>query len=122
MHEQIFPKGSPLLPDVTEAILKIFESGKMKQLEDGVISSYNCTGSSALGSENDRLGPESFWGLFVVMEMTCVVALLLYGYSRADPGNEATLTLISASMKWLREASLRLYIAAAYRRARVEPL
>ncbi|CAA6665806.1 unnamed protein product [Spirodela intermedia] len=115
----IFPKGSPLLPDVSEALLKVFESGKMKQLEDGVVSSYNCSSSSTLGSENNRLGPDNFWGLFVVMEMTCVVVLLLYSYSQADWGNRASLMLISASLKWLREAPLRLYIAAASLRWRV---
>ncbi|KAJ4726397.1 Glutamate receptor [Melia azedarach] len=37
-----FPKGSPLLPRVTEALLNVSESGKLQELENKIIASQKC--------------------------------------------------------------------------------
>uniref|UniRef100_A0A1D1XCH3 Glutamate receptor n=1 Tax=Anthurium amnicola TaxID=1678845 RepID=A0A1D1XCH3_9ARAE len=72
----VFPKDSLLLPDMTEAILKLFETGVTQQMEDGLLSSYNC--SSLPTSGDASLGMSSFWGLFAIMGWTAMLALLVF--------------------------------------------
>ncbi|KAJ6320901.1 hypothetical protein OIU78_016152 [Salix suchowensis] len=76
----VFPKGSPLVFDVSEAILKVVESGEMRRLEE-ILSSHNC--SSDASRDNSRLDLEPFAGLFIlsgsVSAFGFLVALLRKG-------------------------------------------
>uniref|UniRef100_A0A803NFK1 Ionotropic glutamate receptor C-terminal domain-containing protein n=1 Tax=Cannabis sativa TaxID=3483 RepID=A0A803NFK1_CANSA len=59
-----FPKGSPLVPDISRAILKVTEGKKMKDLEEAWFKKdTNCMFSS------NSLGLESFWGLFLMSHL-----------------------------------------------------
>lgn len=42
----MFPRGSPLALDISEAILKVTESTEIEQLEDYMLSSFKCSSST----------------------------------------------------------------------------
>ncbi|KAH8488047.1 hypothetical protein H0E87_023931 [Populus deltoides] len=60
----VFPKGSPLAFDISEATLKVIESGELRQLEE-LLSSSNCT-SRTTSIDTSSLGLEPFAGLFIL--------------------------------------------------------
>ncbi|XVE70081.1 hypothetical protein DITRI_Ditri10aG0043200 [Diplodiscus trichospermus] len=63
----VFPKGSRLAYDFSEAILKATESGEMPRLDDYLLSSYNsCSPSTAMSYDSSSLGPRPFAGLFLI--------------------------------------------------------
>ncbi|KAJ6344702.1 hypothetical protein OIU76_006264 [Salix suchowensis] len=76
----VFPKGSPLVFDMSEAILKVIESGEMGQLKES-LSPPKC--SSDASRDNSRLDLEPFAGLFIlsgsVSAFGFLVALLRKG-------------------------------------------
>ncbi|PON92788.1 Ionotropic glutamate receptor, metazoa [Trema orientale] len=57
-----FPRGSPLLPSINEALLQVAESGKLLELEKNMLESENCTD---VETDNDSGPPslslKSFW-------------------------------------------------------------
>ncbi|KAJ6722387.1 IONOTROPIC GLUTAMATE RECEPTOR [Salix koriyanagi] len=61
---KVFAKGSPLAFDISEATLKVIESGELRQLEE-FLSSSNCT-SQAAAMDTSGLGLEPFAGLFIL--------------------------------------------------------
>ncbi|KAI9200387.1 hypothetical protein LWI28_006961 [Acer negundo] len=62
----VFPKGSPLLFDISEAILKVTESGEINQLEEDMLSSFKCTSSLTGIIDSPSLGPRPFSGMLFV--------------------------------------------------------
>uniref|UniRef100_A0A0E0A596 Glutamate receptor n=1 Tax=Oryza glumipatula TaxID=40148 RepID=A0A0E0A596_9ORYZ len=80
----VFPKGSPLLADISQAILEVFENGTIQRLETAMLSAYNCTAAAAAamdGGAGDlyRLGPENCWGLFLMTLFASTASLAAYG-------------------------------------------
>ncbi|OWM73373.1 glutamate receptor 2.7-like [Punica granatum] len=73
----VFPKNSPYLPDISEAVLRIAESGTIRDLENSMLNSYKCASSEA-DSNQQKIGIESFLGLFGVAIATSVVCLVLF--------------------------------------------
>lgn len=84
---QVFPRGSPVLPDLSEAVLKVSESGTLRVLENLLISSYNCS-ASEIDDDKDSLGLSSFWGLFVITGGMSTISLLLFILHRFWPFND----------------------------------
>ncbi|KAK9085451.1 hypothetical protein Sjap_025862 [Stephania japonica] len=74
----VFPKGSPMLHDISEAVLKVSESGKLRDLETALVSSFNCSTSESDSSDYDSLKPNSFWGLFGITFGTSTIALIAF--------------------------------------------
>lgn len=74
-YSQVFPKGSPLAIDFSEAILEVVENGEIQKLENALLSSTKC--SSAKRDDQSRLGPDTFWGLFLISGGISTAALLL---------------------------------------------
>ena len=62
----MFPKGSPLLFDISEAIVRVTESGEINQLEEGMLSSFKCTFSLTGIIDSPSLGPRPFSGMLFV--------------------------------------------------------
>ncbi|KAF8413793.1 hypothetical protein HHK36_001786 [Tetracentron sinense] len=75
--EDVFPKGSPLIPDISEAILKMSESGKLRELESNLIISNKCSNESSEDSQGS-LSPQSFWVLFIITGGISTVSLVLF--------------------------------------------
>ncbi|XP_038897242.1 glutamate receptor 2.8-like [Benincasa hispida] len=72
-----FPRGSLLLPHVNQALLKVSETGKYRELEDSMIASEKCEdGEGKDGSSS--LSPNSFFLLFVLSAGVSTIALTLY--------------------------------------------
>ncbi|KAK0571500.1 hypothetical protein LWI29_017164 [Acer saccharum] len=74
----VFPLHSPLVPDVSRAILNVTESEKMKEIEDAYFKKHvSCPDSSTLVSSNS-LGLNSFWGLFLIAGIAAILALIIF--------------------------------------------
>ncbi|GKU94448.1 hypothetical protein SLEP1_g7944 [Rubroshorea leprosula] len=70
-----FQKGSPIAADFSRAILKLFEDGTVKRLEDKWLDSrcpVNVTETST-----DSLSLHSFWGLYLISGGTSTICFLL---------------------------------------------
>ncbi|KAF8013322.1 hypothetical protein BT93_I1231 [Corymbia citriodora subsp. variegata] len=77
-RENVFPKGSPLVLDISRAILNVTEGPKMTEIENAWLTSKtNCQNSSSSVS-SDSLGLDSFWGLFLIAGAAAVFALLIF--------------------------------------------
>ncbi|KAJ0090982.1 hypothetical protein Patl1_12657 [Pistacia atlantica] len=72
-----FPLGSPLVPDVSRAILNVTEGQKMNEIEDAWFKKSNCPDPSTLVSSHS-LGLNSFWGLFLIAGITSILALIIF--------------------------------------------
>ncbi|GLT47978.1 hypothetical protein SLA2020_216250 [Shorea laevis] len=74
----VFPKGSPLVADVSRAILNVTEGDKMKEIENKWFPKQtNCPDSSTPVSSNS-LSLGSFWGLFLIAGVAAVIALIIF--------------------------------------------
>ncbi|WJX41656.1 hypothetical protein P8452_28977 [Trifolium repens] len=73
-----FPKGSPLVADISRAILNVTQGDKMKTIENAWFKEAICLDSSTEISSNNNLGLESFWGLFLIAWIASLVALLIF--------------------------------------------
>lgn len=74
-----------LLPDISAAVLKLSESGRLHDLESSLLSSYKCSASEFNNDDCSTLGLDSFWGLFAITAGVSTIALLLFQYPRAFP-------------------------------------
>ncbi|KAK6230678.1 hypothetical protein QUC31_002196 [Theobroma cacao] len=78
----VFPKGSPLLHSVTEALLNLSETGKLRELENSMIAAQNCT-EVGIREDINSLSPDSFWALFSLTGCISTLALIVYvGHSK----------------------------------------
>ncbi|GAB2230330.1 hypothetical protein Drorol1_Dr00014592 [Drosera rotundifolia] len=74
----VFPLGSPLLPDVSRAILNVTEGHEMAQIEKKWFPQLSsCQNSSAVASSTSSLGVDSFWGLFLVVGTFALIAICI---------------------------------------------
>lgn len=71
-----FPKDSPLTTDMSTAILALSENGGLQKIIDKWLKNGTCDTSSQFDS--NKFGLDSFWGLFLVMGIVCVIALLVF--------------------------------------------
>ncbi|KAL5713155.1 hypothetical protein ACHQM5_015260 [Ranunculus cassubicifolius] len=72
-----FPRDSPLAIDLSTAILTLSENGDLKRIHDKWLIRRAC---SSQGSElvSDRLHLRSFWGLFLICGVACLLALIIH--------------------------------------------
>ncbi|WJX35445.1 hypothetical protein P8452_23435 [Trifolium repens] len=73
-----FPKGSPLVADISRAILNVTQGDKMKTIEKTWFKEAICLDSNTKISSNNNLGLESFWGLFLIAGVSSLLALLIF--------------------------------------------
>ncbi|CAB4277407.1 unnamed protein product [Prunus armeniaca] len=98
----VFPRGSPLVPEVTEAMLKVIESGKLRDLENNMLASLKCLDSDAQKDSGDpSLSPNSFWVLFVFTGGTSTTALVVYTFfiHKSVAESKTNWTIMLAAMK-----------------------
>ncbi|GMN73151.1 hypothetical protein TIFTF001_052979 [Ficus carica] len=72
-----FPRDSPLAVDMSTAILKLSENGDLQRIHDKWLMRSACTSQGAT-LEIDRLPLKSFWGLFTLCGLACLLALFIY--------------------------------------------
>ncbi|XP_010445030.1 PREDICTED: glutamate receptor 2.4 [Camelina sativa] len=80
----VFPIGSPLVADVSRAILKVAESNKATQLENAWFKNIDKTCPDPMTNPDPnptvsfrQLSLDSFWILFVAAAIVCISALLI---------------------------------------------
>ncbi|KAG2613710.1 glutamate receptor 3.4-like isoform X1 [Panicum virgatum] len=72
-----FQRDSPLAADLSTAILQLSESGQLQRIHDEWLTRSSCSSDdSEVGAT--RLGLGSFWGLFLVCALICLLALLVF--------------------------------------------
>ncbi|XP_022725237.1 glutamate receptor 3.2-like isoform X2 [Durio zibethinus] len=72
-----FPRGSPLAIDMSTAILALSENGELQKIHDQWLSKRPCSSESS-EADSEQLDLQSFWGLFLICGIACILALLLY--------------------------------------------
>lgn len=73
-----FPIGSPLVPDVSRAILKVMEGKNMTKFEQEVYKGGNCYEQDGSTETSTSLRFSSFWGLFLITGIASLTAVVLY--------------------------------------------
>ncbi|KAL0891375.1 hypothetical protein Bca101_015358 [Brassica carinata] len=90
----VFPIGSPLVADVSRAILKVEESNKVNQLESAWFKKIDESCPDPLTSPDPnpsesfrKLGIDSFWVLFLTAAIVCVTALgrCMFDFLKENP-------------------------------------
>lgn len=90
---QAFPRDSPLALDLSTAILTLSENGDLQRIHDKWLTTSACSADNT-ELESDRLHLKSFWGLYLLCGIACVVALIIYfiqislKYRRAETGEQ----------------------------------
>lgn len=81
---QAFPQGSPLVSDISRAILNITQDkDKLKEIEDRTLrrSKSKCEGQDATTiTSSDSLSLYSFGGLFIITGVASMSSLLTYTF------------------------------------------
>ncbi|KAK9077867.1 hypothetical protein SSX86_006205 [Deinandra increscens subsp. villosa] len=87
-----FPRDSPLVVDLSTAILQLSENGDLQRIHDKWLSSTLCSQTSKL--EGKSLTLNNFWGLFLVCGIICFISICIYfcrvwcEYRRYSPDEE----------------------------------
>lgn len=75
---QAFQRGSRLAVDMSTAILRLSESGKLQEIHDLWFCKLGCPGDRGGKSEPDQLQLISFWGLYLLCGIISLAALFLF--------------------------------------------
>ncbi|TXG55688.1 hypothetical protein EZV62_020944 [Acer yangbiense] len=78
-----FPKGSPLVPDISRAIARLREEGRLKTLEDYWFSYFSSNQPSAYMNQDSSSNPSSlslerFGGLFLITGISSTLVLSIF--------------------------------------------
>ncbi|XP_057467291.1 glutamate receptor 2.7-like [Actinidia eriantha] len=74
----VFAKGSPLVPDVSRAILNVTGGEKMAQIENTWIGKPTICQDSRSTRSSSSLSFSSFWGLFLIVGVAASFALIIF--------------------------------------------
>ncbi|XVE53494.1 hypothetical protein DITRI_Ditri03aG0007700 [Diplodiscus trichospermus] len=96
-----FPIGSPLVADVSRAILNVTQGDKMKQIEDAWFNKESCPDPYTSVSSNS-LGVDSFWGLFLIAGVASMSALIIFAAMFLYEHMHVLLRLNSETSIWRR--------------------
>lgn len=77
MSRQAFPRDSPLAVDLSTAILRLSENGDLQRIHDKWLPPTGCSSQDS-GIGSNRLSLGSFWGLFLISGLACLVALIIF--------------------------------------------
>ncbi|XVE94391.1 hypothetical protein REPUB_Repub02eG0004600 [Reevesia pubescens] len=72
-----FPRDSPLALDLSTAILALAENGDLQRIHDKWLMQSPCSLDST-EIESNRLHLSSFWGLFLICGIACLIAIFIY--------------------------------------------
>ncbi|KAM3748288.1 hypothetical protein ACB098_05G097000 [Castanea mollissima] len=94
----VFPKGSPIKKDFSEAILKLSEDGSLTRLEKKWLIPSSVCSTDKTYNNTDPLSIQSFWGLFLISAATSTICLrlsfirLIKNYQHHQEPNEENAT------------------------------
>ncbi|KAK4369421.1 hypothetical protein RND71_013213 [Anisodus tanguticus] len=71
---QVFKKDSPLAADMSTAILKLAESGKLQEIHEKWFCRLGCPTDRRKDSEPNQLHLSSFWALYLLSGAVTVLA------------------------------------------------
>ncbi|CAL9134439.1 unnamed protein product [Musa textilis] len=72
-----FPRDSPLAVDLSTAILRLSENGDLQRIHDKWLPPTGCSSQDS-GIDSSRLSLGSFWGLFLISGLACLVSLSIF--------------------------------------------
>ncbi|CAI9754449.1 unnamed protein product [Fraxinus pennsylvanica] len=72
-----FQRESPLVIDLSTAILQLSENGELQRIHDKWLMRNECS-VQAKQVDESRLSLESFWGLFLICGIACFIALIVF--------------------------------------------
>lgn len=79
---QAFPRGSPLVPYISRAILKVTEDKEtMENIEKALGSQATCEGQGPTTLSSDSLSVYSFGGLFIIAGIASMSSLLIHVFN-----------------------------------------
>ncbi|KAJ0966785.1 hypothetical protein J5N97_023702 [Dioscorea zingiberensis] len=99
-----FPRDSPLAIDMSTAILSLSENGDLQKIHDKWLTRGVCN-SQTDEIDANRLNLSSFWGLFLICGIACLIALLVYfvqmcrQYIRHSSGEEISSSSVGGSTR-----------------------
>ncbi|KAL5712320.1 hypothetical protein ACHQM5_014507 [Ranunculus cassubicifolius] len=73
----VFPKGSPLARDFSDAFLKLSEDGTLNKIDKKWFPSLSSSKDDN-NTSNQSLGFSNFWALFLVTGITCTIMVVFY--------------------------------------------
>ncbi|KAF3446141.1 hypothetical protein FNV43_RR11320 [Rhamnella rubrinervis] len=74
-----FPRGSPLVGDISRAILNVTEGDEMKKIENKWLMDWaSCPLDSKPSITSSSLSLDSFWGLFLIAGVSSLSALVIF--------------------------------------------
>ncbi|KAF9681348.1 hypothetical protein SADUNF_Sadunf06G0216600 [Salix dunnii] len=74
----VFPKGSPLVPHMSRAILNVTEGDKMEKIEKAWFGKKSGCPESSTSISSNSLSLKSFWGLFLIAGLAASLALIIF--------------------------------------------
>ncbi|KAG5225140.1 glutamate receptor [Salix suchowensis] len=74
----VFPKGSPLVPKISMAILNLTEGGEMKEFQEKWFSKQSSCPDSGTSVSSNSLSMKTFWGLFLISGIAALLALIIF--------------------------------------------
>ncbi|KAM2150186.1 hypothetical protein ACFX1R_044799 [Malus domestica] len=105
----VFPKGSPLVSDVSRAILNVTEGDEMKDIENKWFTpDTTCSDTKPTISNSNSLGLDSFWGLFLIAGVSSISALIIFAASFCYRHRHIFMTTDASGWKRIR-AMLRFF-------------
>ncbi|KAK9670487.1 hypothetical protein RND81_13G205000 [Saponaria officinalis] len=72
-----FPRGSQMATDLSTAILRLSENGDLQRIHDKWLQRSACS-SQDTQLAVDKLQLQSFWGLYLIIGLACLFALIVY--------------------------------------------
>lgn len=104
---QAFPRGSLLLRDVNKALLKVYETGKYRELEDSKVASEKCEDREAK-DKSSSISVNSFFLPFVLSTGVSTIAFTLYiinAYKSCLQQNTLWMLMLSVIKRWRNHRS-----------------
>ncbi|RVW72750.1 Glutamate receptor 2.7 [Vitis vinifera] len=96
----VFPKGSPLVADVSRQVLNVTEGAKMLQFEKAWFGQTTSCPELTNSVSSNSIGLNSFWGLFLIAGVASFVALITCVTTFLYENRDALINLNSPSSIW----------------------
>ncbi|KAJ9702920.1 hypothetical protein PVL29_004594 [Vitis rotundifolia] len=96
----VFPKGSPLVADVSREVLNVTEGAKMLQLEKAWFGQTPSCPELTSSVSSNSIGLNSFWGLFLIAGVASFIALITCITTFLYENRDALINLNPPSSIW----------------------